>query len=63
MGACAVNNPFMLAEERSLFNFTQETDFQRWKTFQDKDVGGRSTISLEPSVDNPVLPFSSAALI
>lgn len=48
-----VNNPFTLAEERTLFKFTQEADFQRWKTFQDKDIGGKSTISLEPSLDNP----------
>ena len=50
----AVQNPFSLGEERSLFKFTQEADFQRWRTFQDKDIGGKSTISIEPSLDHPV---------
>lgn len=50
----AVRDPFNLAEERLLFHFASDADLQRWTKFQDKDLGGQSTVALEPSMDNPV---------
>ena len=56
----AVRDPFTLAEEKQLFNFATELDLKRWQTFQDKDVGGKSTVTLDQSLDNPVILFGSA---
>ena len=50
----AVRDPFNLAEERLLFKFATDADLCRWNSFQDKDVGGKSTISLEASANDPV---------
>ena len=58
--ASAVRDPFTLAEEKQLFSFATELDLKRWQTFQDKDVGGKSTVTLDQSLDNPVILFDSA---
>lgn len=55
----AVRDPFNLAEEKLLFNFATDSDLRRWTPFQDKDVGGKSTVSLEPSRDDPVRALDS----
>ena len=49
-----MRDPFTLPEERMLFRFASEADLAIWDKFQDSDVGGKSTVSLNPSLDDPV---------
>ena len=51
----AVNDPLKLPDERMLFQFSEATDLARWRSFQDSDSGGESTISLTANPDESVM--------
>lgn len=56
--ASAVNDPLKLPDERLLFQFSESSDFDRWRTFQDSDMGGESIIGLAA---NPEFPVSQSS--
>ena len=51
-----MNDPLRLPDERMLFQFSEASDLARWRTFQDSDSGGESTINLANNPDVPVPP-------
>jgi hypothetical protein len=56
----AAGNPFLDAE-RMLFKFVGSEQLAAWKLFSDAELGGKSTVSLEPSQEFPVSAYTPAA--